>query len=534
MDNAIVSPLYVVKTHVLPVSIKTVDSNARVLRFAISDQRRDRDEDVVRQRGLDKRNYRPNPLVYWAHQGDFVRAPDQLPIAKAVSVEVGDVKGLPTTFADKLFVPEEVGYELSRLTYDLARLGFINCCSIGFMRRKIAAVPKEYWTAEEQKAGKAERGYLIVDSELVESSLCGIPSNVGALAQRGLAPNPEWDVDRVREVARKHLDGAALDRFIGELTGPEVLTLRAVKPEEAPEPLRELLVKAAARFEDVDDLGFDDYELHVGKARPAPERKTASGGDEPLAIGDRVQVKPGREHMPEHKGVPGTVRIVSGTNIGIEFDGISGVHKWYAPDELQPASGAEDSPGDMGEPHDAGGEDSMGPMKSARRESVVETKTVSGLALILAQLTTLADRLTSAVERIEAAEIDDAAEAADPVETAADPMVACFVEEIRTEMKALAADVSARLERTERRVEDSHAEFYLAHLNSKSTAPHDTRSDPAPRVEAAKPPAAVAVKQLPAVDLSALVPQIAKALGAEVTKRVDAAIYTARGGIEIP
>lgn len=465
MDNAIVSPLYVVKTHVLPVSIKTVDANARVLRFAISDQRRDRDEDVVRQRGLDKRNYRPNPLVYWAHQGDFVRAPDQLPIAKAVSVEVGDVKGLPTTFADKLFVPEEVGYELSRLTYDLARLGFINCCSIGFMRRKIAAVPKEYWTAEEQKAGKAERGYLIVDSELVESSLCGIPSNVGALAQRGLAPNPEWDVDRVREVARKHLEGAALDRFIGELTGPEVLTLRAVKPEEAPEPLRELLVKAAARFEDVDDLGFDDYELHVGKARPVEATKAAD---------------------PEPE-----------------------------PEDTDPP---------------------VAPVVTAKATDAAVVGDVVGLGIVIGLLNVAVERLGAVAGRLDAAcsrmeaccadmEADDAPEPADGMK-----------------MASFVAEVTKRLDAFGVRIEDGLAEFHLDRLAdravlSKSThAPHDTRSDPAPRVEAAKPPVAAAVKQ-PQVDASALaslVPLIAKALEPIQEAAADRAVYKARGGVEIP
>ncbi len=66
-------------------------------------------------------------------------------------------------------------------------------------------------------------------------------------------------------------------------------------------------------------------------------------GSGPLAIGDRVTVIPGKEHMAEHKGVSGTVKIVQGQAIGIKFDGIPGVHKWYAPDELQaePADGSQ-------------------------------------------------------------------------------------------------------------------------------------------------------------------------------------------------
>jgi len=52
-------------------------------------------------------------------------------------------------------------------------------------------------------------------------------------------------------------------------------------------------------------------------------------------VGDRVALKPGQEpHAPEATG-PGTVRIVNGNAIGIEFDSMPGtVHKWYASDEL--------------------------------------------------------------------------------------------------------------------------------------------------------------------------------------------------------
>lgn len=55
-------------------------------------------------------------------------------------------------------------------------------------------------------------------------------------------------------------------------------------------------------------------------------------------IGDRVLVVPGEEHMPEHKGVPGTVKIVKQGAYGVLFDGTSNIHKWYAGDELTPAT----------------------------------------------------------------------------------------------------------------------------------------------------------------------------------------------------
>ena len=58
-----------------------------------------------------------------------------------------------------------------------------------------------------------------------------------------------------------------------------------------------------------------------------------------LEVGDRVKVRPGKEHMPEHKGIVGTVTAIDGTNVEVLFDGEKKPHKWYAPAELMAAQG---------------------------------------------------------------------------------------------------------------------------------------------------------------------------------------------------
>lgn len=53
-----------------------------------------------------------------------------------------------------------------------------------------------------------------------------------------------------------------------------------------------------------------------------------------LNIGDRVMVRAGKEHDKMTKGATGTVKLINGTALGILFDGMPGIHKWYVAEEL--------------------------------------------------------------------------------------------------------------------------------------------------------------------------------------------------------
>ncbi len=82
-------------------------------------------------------------------------------------------------------------------------------------------------------------------------------------------------------------------------------------------------------------------------AEPATAPVVAAEPTAPAAfsVGDRVRVKPGAEHSEMASGA-GTVRIVEGTAIGVEFDAMPGeIHKWYVESELVAESAAEANEG---------------------------------------------------------------------------------------------------------------------------------------------------------------------------------------------
>ena len=54
-------------------------------------------------------------------------------------------------------------------------------------------------------------------------------------------------------------------------------------------------------------------------------------------VGDRVKVKPGKEHDEMTKGKTGTIQEISTPALGVKFDGMKMVHKWYADEEVDKA-----------------------------------------------------------------------------------------------------------------------------------------------------------------------------------------------------
>lgn len=53
-------------------------------------------------------------------------------------------------------------------------------------------------------------------------------------------------------------------------------------------------------------------------------------------VGDKVKVKPGKEHDSMTKGKTGTVQEISTPALGIKFEGMP-MHKWYTDDEVESA-----------------------------------------------------------------------------------------------------------------------------------------------------------------------------------------------------
>jgi len=61
-----------------------------------------------------------------------------------------------------------------------------------------------------------------------------------------------------------------------------------------------------------------------------------------LPEGTRVSVKPGKEHDAMTKGKVGTILQISTPALGIKFDGMPGIHKWYTEAELTTVASAMD------------------------------------------------------------------------------------------------------------------------------------------------------------------------------------------------
>jgi ribosomal protein L24 len=54
-----------------------------------------------------------------------------------------------------------------------------------------------------------------------------------------------------------------------------------------------------------------------------------------LNVGDLVQVKDGKEHDSMTKGKRGRIVEIGTPALGIRFEGMGGVHKWYTDDEVK-------------------------------------------------------------------------------------------------------------------------------------------------------------------------------------------------------
>lgn len=53
------------------------------------------------------------------------------------------------------------------------------------------------------------------------------------------------------------------------------------------------------------------------------------------SVGDRVQVKPGKNHDDMAKEKKGTIVVIATPALGIKLDGMAMVHKWYTDNEVE-------------------------------------------------------------------------------------------------------------------------------------------------------------------------------------------------------
>lgn len=56
-----------------------------------------------------------------------------------------------------------------------------------------------------------------------------------------------------------------------------------------------------------------------------------------MRVGDRVKVRAGQAHDGATAEAVGTVVEIATAALGVKFDGMAEVHRWYIASELQPA-----------------------------------------------------------------------------------------------------------------------------------------------------------------------------------------------------
>lgn len=175
------------------------DDGARVLSFIASDETPDRMGDIIRVKGWELGNYKKNPVILWGHDGS------SLPIGKARRVTKGTkADGAPALLIEVEFAPADA-HAFAETVYQLAKSGFLNAVSVGFLPVKVT---RPETPEERMEMGLGPWGVVYEKAELLEVSVVSVPANPSALqngmrslVERGLVP---------KQVADQFLDSFAV------------------------------------------------------------------------------------------------------------------------------------------------------------------------------------------------------------------------------------------------------------------------------------------------------------------------------------
>ncbi len=151
--------------------------------WVMSVESRDRDGDVIRQSEWDTKNFADNPVVLWGHGFSFDhRAAEpvgRIPNPSLTTFTSKDLsKTLPALAGNLKFAHDES--EHAARLFRLAKGKFLNTGSVSFLPRKDKTIfPKD--AAEREELGVGPNGVVFCGQELLEFSLCGVPSNPNAI-----------------------------------------------------------------------------------------------------------------------------------------------------------------------------------------------------------------------------------------------------------------------------------------------------------------------------------------------------------------
>lgn len=142
----------------------------------VSDDRVDRDREVILPSAFDVSDYKKNPVMLWNHSS-WSMEPDDI-VARASEVKVEK---------DGLYLKPEfnVHTEKGRLVQKMYEDGFLSAFSIGFIPRKTTSSPEEWMSPElKSKLKSGEVSSVIHKADLLEVSIVGIPANPNAVLER--------------------------------------------------------------------------------------------------------------------------------------------------------------------------------------------------------------------------------------------------------------------------------------------------------------------------------------------------------------
>lgn len=139
------------------MNVKVSDEGNNTLKFRVTDETHDRDNEILTLDGWDIRNFRKNPVVLWSHN------PFDLPIAKAKTIKISEDEGMVA----KAQFPERDVHPFANTIYRLYKGGYLNTVSIGYIEN-------------ERMQGENGNPSKITKKEMLEFSGVTIPANPNA------------------------------------------------------------------------------------------------------------------------------------------------------------------------------------------------------------------------------------------------------------------------------------------------------------------------------------------------------------------
>ncbi len=168
----------------------------RVQPFWASDERVDRDGDIIRQ-NWELAEFLKNPIILFGHQ--WGTAPIGVSLITEVRDRVDDNFQGRALFMLPMFATAEQSDEADRV-FRLVRAGFLKTGSVGFFPMEVIVVedPEERATL-----GLGRFGVIFNRSKLIEFSMVSVPANPGAHTLAAMKALTEVDVATLREFRRR-------------------------------------------------------------------------------------------------------------------------------------------------------------------------------------------------------------------------------------------------------------------------------------------------------------------------------------------